>query len=312
MSVSTMRPGDLPVTRGWHSVDPLIAVAGGGGGGGTHKQRPIHVRLSVRPTTSARPTDTRNGTFTRHAIKNLIHIPTDTIRPVTKIAVSPKLPCNNTGAVNRVALPVGASPSAIKAAKTIVTAVPLTVGATAVPPAVTGEQIRIVLMNAQSVRNKTMLINEYVRDDDIDILAITETWLKRGGDSAIITELAPDGYSFVHVPRQRGRGGGVGLLHRETYSCKLLASPCFKHMELLRARLTGTNVRPFDVYVVYHPHVSTKNSGTLTDFITELETLFNAITLSVVPAIVVGDFNIHYDDPSKADKLIDLLDNILV
>ena len=181
-------------------------------------------------------------------------------------------------------------------------------GTTAVPPAVTGEQIRIVLMNAQSVRNKTMLINEYVRDDDIDSLAITETWLKRGGDSAIITELAPDGYSFVHVPRQRGRGGGVGLLHRETYSCKLLASPCFKHMELLRARLTGTNVRPFDVYVVYHPPVSTKNSGTLTDFITELETLFNAITLSVVPAIVVGDFNIHYDDPSKADKLIDLLD----
>ena len=147
MSVSTMRPGDLPVTRGWYSVDPLIAVAGGGGG--THKQRPIHVRLSVRPTTSATPTDTRNGTFTRHDIKNLIHIPTDTIRPFTKIVVSPKLPCNNTGAVNRVALPVGASPSAITAVKTIVTAVPPTVGATAVPPAVTGEQIRIVLMNAQ-------------------------------------------------------------------------------------------------------------------------------------------------------------------
>ena len=54
--------------------------------------------------------------------------------------------------------------------------------------------------------------------------------------------------------------------------------------------------------------MSTNNSGTLTDFITELETLFNDITLSVVSAIVVGDFNIHYDDPSKADKLIDLLD----
>ena len=27
-----------------------------------------------------------------------------------------------------------------------------------------------------------------------------------------------------------------------------------------------------------------------------------------MPAVVVGDFNIHYDDHSKADKLIDLLD----
>ena len=96
------------------------------------------MRLSVRPTTSAKPTDTRNGTFTRHDIKNLIHIPTDTIPAVTKIVVSPKLPCTTTGAVSRVALPVGASPSEITAAKSVVTAVPPTMGAaTAVPPAVT-------------------------------------------------------------------------------------------------------------------------------------------------------------------------------
>ena len=97
--------------------------------------------------------------------------------------------------------------------------------------------IFILLSCVTLVRNKTLLINEYVRDDTIDILAITETWLKWGGDSAFITELTPDSYNFIHAPRQRGRGGGVGLLHRETYSCKLLASPCFKHMELLRARL---------------------------------------------------------------------------
>ena len=100
------------------------------------------------------------------------------------------------------------------------------------------------------VRNKTLLINKYVRDDAIDILAITETWLKWGGDSAFITELTPDGYNFVHAPRQCSRGDGVGLLHRETYSCKLLASPCFKHMELLWARLMGTNVHaPINVHV---------------------------------------------------------------
>ena len=69
----------------------------------------------------------------------------------------------------------------------------------------------------------------------------------------------------------------------------------------------GTNVCPLDVYIVYHPPVLTKDLGPFTDFMTELETFFSEITLSVVPAVVVGDFNIHYNDPSKADKLIDLL-----
>ena len=128
-----------------------------------------------------------------------------------------------------------------------------------------------------------MLINEYVCGDAIDILAITETWLKRGGDSDIITELAPDG--------SRQEQGGVGLLHRETCSCRLLASPCFKHMELLRARLTGAIVRPLNVYVMYHPSGVNQELG--------------HSHLLHVPALVVGDFNIHYDDHIKADKLID-------
>ena len=145
--------------------------------------------------------------------------------------------------------------------------------------------IFILLSCVTLVRNKTLLINEYVHDDAIDILANTETWLKRGGDSAFITELTSSWNILM----------------------KLLASPCFKHMELLRARLMGTNVCPLDVYVVYHPPVLTKDLGPFTDFMTELETFFSEITLSVVPAVVVGDFNIHYNDPSKADKLIDLL-----
>ena len=38
--------------------------------------------------------------------------------------------------------------------------------------------IFILLSCVTLVRNKIFLINKYVRDDAIDILAITETWLK--------------------------------------------------------------------------------------------------------------------------------------
>ena len=38
--------------------------------------------------------------------------------------------------------------------------------------------IFLLLSCVALVRNKKLLINKYVRDDAIDILAITETWLK--------------------------------------------------------------------------------------------------------------------------------------
>ena len=45
------------------------------------------------------------------------------------------------------------------------------------------------LLNAWSVKNKTLAINEEIIQHDWDILAITETWLKQTGDEAIVTEL---------------------------------------------------------------------------------------------------------------------------
>ena len=61
-------------------------------------------------------------------------------------------------------------------------------------------------------------------------------------------------------------------------------------------------ILPLDVYIVHHPSqdLCQPRTWAVTDFMTELETLFSDITLSVVPAVIVGDFNIHYDDPSNS------------
>lgn len=60
-----------------------------------------------------------------------------------------------------------------------------------------------------------MVIKDYVVDNNIDILALTETWLRPGKyDELEIGTLCPLGYIFLHVPlhvpRLHGRGGGVG------------------------------------------------------------------------------------------------------
>lgn len=74
----------------------------------------------------------------------------------------------------------------------------------------TSNRIKCGLINIQSVSNKTFDLYELIEDHDLDILALTETWLSEC-DTAKIREMTPAGtHRFLHVPRGT-RGGGVGI-----------------------------------------------------------------------------------------------------
>ena len=47
----------------------------------------------------------------------------------------------------------------------------------------------------------------------IDIACITETWLSND-DAVDINILQENGYQLSHIPRAKGRGGGVGVLYK--------------------------------------------------------------------------------------------------
>ena len=46
--------------------------------------------------------------------------------------------------------------------------------------------MQCAVINAQSVRNTPLVIADFVADNDLDFLAITETWLKQDGDLDVI------------------------------------------------------------------------------------------------------------------------------
>lgn len=54
--------------------------------------------------------------------------------------------------------------------------------------------------NVHSARNKTCYVADYAIEHNVDVLFLTETWL-REDDNVIIGELKPPGYSFLNVPR---------------------------------------------------------------------------------------------------------------
>ena len=72
--------------------------------------------------------------------------------------------------------------------------------------------IEFCLLNARSIKNKATVLNDFVVENKIDVMAFTETWLLPGEtDGAVISDITPTGYVFRRVSRVK-RGGGVAVL----------------------------------------------------------------------------------------------------
>ena len=93
--------------------------------------------------------------------------------------------------------------------------------------AVNGTGIHIHLMNACSVANKTAIIPEYATDN-VDMLAITETWMKHN-DPVTANELTPPGFSLHHAPRVGRVGGGVGILYKNEFKLTAKENPTMSY-----------------------------------------------------------------------------------
>ena len=59
----------------------------------------------------------------------------------------------------------------------------------------------------RSITPKTAPFSEYVTCTNLDIVAVTETWLKHDETKSTIDDISPPGYSFFHEPRADQRTG---------------------------------------------------------------------------------------------------------
>ena len=79
--------------------------------------------------------------------------------------------------------------------------------------------LRIATYNAQSLgpEEKRIAVTEFIRDSNLDILFIQETWFKPKGDEGKVSSLPPAGYSVKSWPRDH-RGGGMAIVFRNSLS----------------------------------------------------------------------------------------------
>lgn len=99
---------------------------------------------------------------------------------------------------------------------------------------ITNKSISLHLINAKSVAGKAVSLCEHITEKCVDILAITDTWL-REGDDRHINDRCPPGYKFVGVPRptsKGARGGGVGFVIKANIDVICIPQKEIKHSKL--------------------------------------------------------------------------------
>ena len=85
------------------------------------------------------------------------------------------------------------------------------------------DKAKLCLINARSLRNKSLFVRSYVDECSLDIVALTETWLT-DEDTTSFSELCRDSFILIHQSRGGARrGGGIGVLFRENSPARI---PC--------------------------------------------------------------------------------------
>ena len=127
------------------------------------------------------------------------------------------------------------------------------------------------MLNVRSVCNKAHDIHELVIEKEINVLAMTETWLG-DHDGPILADLCPTGYTLIHRPRPKSkgeRGGGVGLLVSDKVTAEQVQCDEHATFESMEVKLRGR--RTTCLVIIYPPPPSKKNTGTTTQFLEELD-----------------------------------------
>ena len=167
--------------------------------------------------------------------------------------------------------------------------------------------IKIGLLNPCSVCNKALLIRDYIIDNCLDVLAITEVWSLT---DSVIAELKPEGYDIKYNLRNDGRkGGGVALICKNSLKLNELSKFNFKSYEAILASFK-VNAQFVYVFLVYAPRTKTSKSYH-DEFIAEFDPVLSSDLCTRNNLILLGDFNYHVNDPHDlfAKDFLSVLDS---
>ncbi|XP_051752902.1 uncharacterized protein LOC127514258 [Ctenopharyngodon idella] len=158
--------------------------------------------------------------------------------------------------------------------------------------------LKLGLLNIRSLTPKAVIINEMITDNSLDVICLTETWLKPN-DYFGLNESCPPGYCYKNKCRPVGCGGGVATIYREILNVTQKTNYRFNSFEILVLTVTLSDINKKSLLslalaTVYRP------PGPYVDFLKEFADFLSDLLVNVDKALIVGDFNIHVDNTNDA------------
>ena len=157
--------------------------------------------------------------------------------------------------------------------------------------------------------NKTTAIYDFIVSNDLDIFAVTESWMKGKGNDKVERiyehEILPKTHHMINMPRPDGRkGGGIAVFHRKELRIEVLessgtSSKQFEYAVCL-VKIDKVVIR---LIVVYRPVPTKANKLNKKLFWKDFENFIDKHACCSEEIIITGDLNFHLDKPSHPDTL---------
>ena len=156
------------------------------------------------------------------------------------------------------------------------------------------------------IRNKTQLVLENSRLENLDFLVITETWLTDTDEDQQwlkTSELDNSDYRIEVQNRTNKKGGGLALLDRKHYNpTRQLVNTRYNLLEHA-SWMVELKGKAITILAIYHPPLGPA-SNTITRFIDQVGELFQYYLANHKNLFILGDFNIYVHDGTNPDSLV--------
>ena len=144
----------------------------------------------------------------------------------------------------------------------------------------------------------TQAIQSELFTHNLDICALTETWIKSGGNLTP-THICPPGYNSMPEPRQDKMGGGIAIVYKEALKITKQEAPKYQTVELAEFKIKPcTSLPATTLTIIYRP----PDSNVLS-FLHELSDYLERTIIENGKVILLRDFNIHINRADNMDAI---------